>query len=88
MLCQYKDIFGKPNEGVHSIRMPFFHFSSDIRTHSLALVDVLGTLGLAYLLTLYIDIHIIIAFIILMILSIFIHKLFCVDTALTLLYFS
>lgn len=38
MFCQYKDIFGKVNEGVHSIRII-----------NIAIVDVILTLVLAYI---------------------------------------
>jgi hypothetical protein len=77
MLCQYKDIFGKPKEGVHSIRI-----------FDIAVVDVLLTLFGAYLIK-KIDLKIfektplLVIFIYLILLSIVIHKLFCVDTKLT-----
>jgi len=74
MFCKYSDIFGKPNTGVHSIRL--FNF---------AIVDILLTFALAYLLTnnKKNNYDIFNTFIILVILSIFIHKLFCVETTLT-----
>jgi hypothetical protein len=70
--CQYKDIFGKSNEGVHSYRM-----------FNIAIVDliftVIGALVIAYLF----KINFIIVFIVLMIFALFMHYLFCVDTTLT-----
>lgn len=42
---KYKDIFGKPNEGVHAIRIPIIN---------LAAVDVIGTILIAYILWLVI----------------------------------
>jgi hypothetical protein len=39
MLCQYKDIFGKPNEGVH-----------DFRIANIAMVDVIATVFVAIIL--------------------------------------
>ena len=41
-LCKYKDIFGKPNKGVHSYRL--FNF---------AIVDVLATVFVAYIIAIY-----------------------------------
>jgi len=74
MFCKYSDIFGKPKTGVHSFRL--FNF---------AIVDVLLTLVLAYYLTNnknnYNDVFN--TFFILIIMSFFIHKLFCVETTLT-----
>lgn len=73
MFCQYKDIFGKVNEGVHSIRII-----------NIAIVDVILTLVLAYIIQMKLPQYKLYnIFIILIILSIFIHKLFCVKTTLT-----
>jgi hypothetical protein len=77
-LCKYKDIFGEPRKGVHSYRI--FDF---------AIVDIIAT----YLLSLYIskyykDYSVLKLFVILFIISIFIHKLFCVETTLTKMVFD
>jgi hypothetical protein len=77
-LCKYKDIFGEPRKGVHSYRM-----------FDLAIVDVIAT----YLLSLYIskyykEYSVLKLFIILMVLSVFIHKIFCVETTLTKMVFK
>jgi hypothetical protein len=76
MMCQYKDIFGKPNEGVHSFKI--FGF---------AVVDTALTLLAAYLIARYFKLkgglNTAYIFAILIVISIFIHKLFCVDTHLT-----
>lgn len=78
MFCQYKDIFGKVNEGVHSIRII-----------NIAIVDVILTLVLAYIIQMKLPQYKLYnIFIILIILSIFIHKLFCVKTTLTNLVFD
>ena len=74
--CQYKDIFGKPNEGVHSIRFM-----------DIAIVDLVMTIIGALLLAKYLNIDFIIVFIVLMVLALILHKLFCVDTTLTKLVF-
>jgi len=86
-LCNFKYIFGKPKEGAH------FH------VFGIAIIDlfltIIASLLIAYyiikyntklkknlsLLTLFI-----IIFILLMILSIFVHKLFCVETTLSKLF--
>jgi len=86
--CKYKDIFGKVGEGVHSIRL-----------FNIAVVDLLGTLLIAYIISYFIhktkllakiSIYIIflIVFIILMILTLFLHRLFCVRTTLTKIVFD
>jgi ABC-type spermidine/putrescine transport system permease subunit I len=87
-LCKYKDIFGKVGEGVHSVRL-----------FNIAVVDLLGTLLIAYIIAYLlhkikilakISIYIIflIVFIILMILALFLHRLFCVRTTLTKIVFD
>jgi hypothetical protein len=69
------DIFGLPNEGVHKYRFL-----------GLAAVDLFATVALAALLTYWTTdksiISFFVIFIILMILSIYIHKIFDVKTAL------
>ena len=76
-LCKYKDIFGKVGEGVHSVR--FFNF---------AVIDTLLTLVLAYIINYYLKTNLLVIFIVLIILSIAIHRLFCVETTLTKMFFS
>ena len=76
-LCKYKDIFGKVGEGVHSVR--FFNF---------AVIDTLLTLVLAYIINFYLKTNLLVIFIVLIILSIAIHRLFCVETTLTKMFFS
>lgn len=71
-LTKYANIFGEPNKGVHSYRI-----------YNFAIVDVLGTVGIAYILSNYIDVNLIILFILLIIISIPIHNLFGVKTTLT-----
>jgi hypothetical protein len=71
-LCKYKDIFGKVGEGAHSLRL-----------FNIAVVDTLLTLVAAYIINLYLKTNLFVIFILLLIFSIFIHKLFCVETTLT-----
>jgi len=77
-LCKYKDIFGKVGEGGHSLR--FFN---------IAVVDTLLTFVAAYIINSYLKTDsLLLIFFILIILSILIHKAFCVETTLTKMFFS
>lgn len=77
MLCEYKEIFGKPNEGFHEKRI-----------FGLALWDVLGTIMIIIFISMASDINIAVVSVGIIIFTIFIHKLFCVDTALNKKIFS
>jgi len=70
-LCQYNNIFGKPNKGIHSHRL--FGF---------AIVDILATLILAYIISKYTSYKLIYCVIFTILLGIIIHKIFCVKTKL------
>jgi hypothetical protein len=76
-LCKYRDIFGKVGTGVHSFRFL-----------NIAIVDTLLTLAAAYVINSYLQSNLLIVFFILMLLSIVIHKAFCVETTLTKMFFS
>jgi hypothetical protein len=76
-LCKYKNMFGAPGEGVHSYRI------CDI-----AVVDVIATLGAAGALSTYFGAPCWQVFIALIILSIFVHVAFCVQTTLVKAIFS
>lgn len=77
-LCNYRDIFGKPNKGVHSYRI-----------FNIAIVDTVLTLVAAMLINKYyfnkefLDMNVLKIFLVLLIISIGVHKLFCVKTTLT-----
>ena len=74
-LCKYKNIFGEPNKGLHSIRI-----------FDLAVVDVISTILLGIIIhyclekffNYYIKLWIIL--VILFISGIILHRLFCVRT--------
>jgi hypothetical protein len=68
-LCKYKDMFGKPGEGVHSYRIA-----------NVAIVDVGVTVIGAYLIAKLFKISFLKTLIILFILGIVAHKVFCVKT--------
>ena len=70
MLCKYKDIFGEPRKGSHSYRVL-----------DIAVVDVIATMIIAYFILLYKpdwEYWKIVAW--LFVLSIVLHRLFCVRT--------
>jgi len=86
-LCKYRHIFGKEGEGVHSLRL-----------FDIAVFDLLGTILIAYGISFYIQktfymkeslLKIFgITFLILMVLALFLHRLFCVRTTLTKIFFD
>lgn len=76
-LCEYSDIFGKVGEGAHSIRFM-----------NIAIVDLALTILAAWLISKYYNYNVLYVFGILMILSVIFHRLFCVRTTLTKLFFN
>lgn len=75
MSCQYKDIFGKPGQGVHSIRI-----------FNIAVVDMLLTIVAAVLIGKYFKLDakgIVWIFIVLLLTSLVVHEALCVETTLT-----
>ena len=79
MLCKYKDIFGKVGEGLHSYRL-----------FNIAIVDVISTIFVAYLLKIYIfpQRSFLKITIILFLLGIILHRIFCVKTTLDKIIFG
>jgi hypothetical protein len=73
MLCAYKNIFGEENKGIHSYRL-----------FNVAIVDVIGTIIIALLISRK---HFIKILILLFILGIILHRLFCVRTTVDKLLF-
>ena len=68
-LCSYKDIFGKPNEGIHSYRI-----------FNIAIVDVLLTVLCSWFISHYFKLRFFNTLVILFLLGIIFHWLFCVNT--------
>jgi hypothetical protein len=68
-LCQYKNIFGKVGEGVHSIRFM-----------GLAIVDVILTILGSYIISLIVHWNFWITLFVIFILGIVLHRIFCVRT--------
>jgi hypothetical protein len=81
-LCQYKNIFGEVNTGIHTVRI-----------FNIAIFDVLGTIiggiiiqfFLLRIFSFYIDLTLIL--IVLFSLGILLHRLFCVRTTIDKLLF-
>lgn len=77
MLCQYRDILGKINKGVHSYRI-----------FDIAIIDVIMTFILAKFINMFIPkYNYFIILILLFILAIFLHYIFCVKTTINKLLF-
>ena len=68
-ICPYKFIFGKPNEGAHSYRI-----------FNISIVDTVCTIISAYLISIYYNIEFKEITIVIFLLGIIIHRLFCVKT--------
>jgi hypothetical protein len=68
-LCNYKEMFGKPNEGVHKYRL-----------FDVAIVDVMLTIMVGYIIAKYFKLSFIWTLLCLFLLSIVLHRIFCVRT--------
>ena len=78
MLCQYKNIIGKVGQGVHSYRI-----------FNIAIVDVLLTIIGAYIIHLFFpNINYFVILILLFLLGIILHRIFCVRTTIDKYLFS
>jgi hypothetical protein len=69
MICKYKNIFGEPRKGAHSYRL-----------FDIAIVDVVSTVILAAVISKIWKLDFIKVLIIVFLLGIILHRLFCVDT--------
>ena len=68
-ICKYKAMFGEPNAGIHSYRL-----------FNLAIVDVGATILAAYVISIFSGYKFWLVLLILFILGIVMHRLFCVRT--------
>ena len=68
-LCKYKDALGKPNQGIHSYRL-----------FGVAIADVLMTIVGAFIISFVFRVKFITTLIVLFLLGIFLHRIFCVRT--------
>jgi fatty acid desaturase len=69
MLCQYKDILGKPNKGIHSYRI-----------FNIAIFDVILTILLALFISYIFKFNFWITLLIIFLIGIIAHRIFCVRT--------
>ena len=76
-LCQYKDILGKPREGIRKYRI------FDISIMDTAVVIIAG-----YFISWYMKWNIWLTLFVLFILGIIVHRMFCVRTGIAKLLFS
>lgn len=72
MLCQYRNIFGKPGEGIHRYRI-----------FGLAAVDSGLTVAVVILISLLFRINFFTVLVAAMVLAVLVHKAFCVNTPIT-----
>ena len=77
MLCKYNHILGVESQGVHSVRVL-----------NIAMVDVLATLLVGALISYYFKVNLYLIWLILFILGILLHRLFCVNTTINKLIFG
>jgi hypothetical protein len=70
-LCKYKDLFGKPGEGIHSWRI-----------FDVGVIDVLTTILFAYFISFFTGIRLLYVLPAVFLLGIYVHRLFCVRTKL------
>lgn len=75
--CQYSNIFGEPGKGVHSVRI-----------FNIAIVDVIATILSAILLSWLFGLNFWCVLIVLFLLGIILHHLFCVKTTIDVLLFG
>jgi hypothetical protein len=76
-LCSYKNIIGKPREGIHSYRFMDF-----------AIIDIIVTIIGTYIIAKYTNTNFYKVSLIVFILMIISHKVFCVDTKLNSIIFN
>ena len=75
-LCYYKDVFGKPSEGIHSYRI-----------FNIAIVDLFWTILGSYIFSLLFKINFFEITLVALLLGIIMHRIFCVKTTLNNLIF-
>ena len=76
-LCNYSDIFGKPNEGIHSYRV-----------FNIAIVDLILTVIAVIILSYIFDLPFLSLLIVVLLLGIILHRIFCVKTTVDKLIFG
>jgi hypothetical protein len=77
MLCKYKDALGKPKTGIHSYRI-----------FNIAIADVIMTIIAALIISYFFKFNFWITLILLFLLGILLHRIFCVRTTVDKILFS
>jgi hypothetical protein len=77
--CDYKNMFGEPNKDLHVYRIPVIN---------LAFIDVLMTVIIGYSISKYFSYSFITVMLILIIIAILAHRVFCVRTTVDKFLFS
>ena len=77
MLCKYKDALGKPKTGIHSYRI-----------FNIAIADVIMTIIASLIISYFFKFNFWITLIILFLLGILLHRIFCVKTTVDKILFS
>ena len=77
MLCKYRDVLGKPNEGIHSIRV-----------FDIAIMDLAFTVLAAAVITLLFKWPFLPVLAVVLVIGIFMHRLFCVNTTVNKMIFG
>ena len=78
MFCHYKNIFGKEGEGIHSYRI-----------FNIAFIDVIFTILAAYIIHIFSPLYSFLYILLLLfILGIILHRIFCVKTTINKLLFD
>jgi hypothetical protein len=77
VLCKYKNFFGEPNKGVHKYRL-----------FNIAIVDLVLTILVAYLISLYFKNSFKYVLLFMFLLGILFHRIFCVRTTIDKILFE
>lgn len=75
-LCKYSDILGSPNQGIHSYRL-----------FDVAIIDVIFTIIAAYFLARLFNRSFLLCLVVLFVLGVIFHRVFCVRTKIDRLLF-
>lgn len=75
--CKYKHIFGKERQGFHSIRL-----------FDIAVGDVLLTIIGAYIISYVLKTHFFITLLVVLVMGVIVHRIFCVNTKINTLIFG
>jgi hypothetical protein len=76
-LCKYKDLLGEPGKGIHSYRI-----------FNIAIADVVLTILAALLISFLAKVSLMWTLLILFLLGIILHRIFCVKTTIDILIFK